>query len=112
MLPGTQLEIRIMELKITSTVHHLFLLHSRRVSQSYQQSAKKSSSHNDQKGGEYLYEGLKAEVAKIRWERKLTNRDIARMIGVSKSTVAAFMCGARESDTTAKALAKAFNLEL
>ena len=59
-----------------------------------------------------MYEGLKAEVAKIRWEQKLTNQDIAKKIGVSKSTVAAFMCGARESDTTAKALAKAFNLEL
>lgn len=59
-----------------------------------------------------MYEGLKAEVAKIRWEQKLTNQDIANKIGLSKSTVAAFMCGARDSDTTARALAKAFNLEL
>jgi hypothetical protein len=34
------------------------------------------------------------------------------MANLKKCTVAAFMCGARDSDATAKAIAKALDIEL
>ena len=59
-----------------------------------------------------MYEVFKAKVAKVRWEQKLTNQAIANKAGLTKSTVAAFMCGARESERTAKAISKALDIDL
>lgn len=54
-------------------------------------------------------------VGKISEQKKvrhLTNADLAKMTGYKRSTIEAFMCGARDSDAVAKALAKALNIEL
>lgn len=64
------------------------------------------------KGGEKLYEIFRGEVAKVRKIEKLSNQDIADRAGLKKCTVAAFMCGARDSEATAKAIAKALKIEL
>ena len=56
-----------------------------------------------------LFCGKIAEQKKL---RKLTNGDLAKMTGYSKKTIEAFMCGARESEAIAKALAAVLNIEL
>lgn len=56
-----------------------------------------------------LFCGKVAEQKKL---RKLTNADLAKMTGYSKKTIESFMCGARESEPIAKALAAALHIEL
>jgi transcriptional regulator with XRE-family HTH domain len=56
-----------------------------------------------------LFCGKVAEQKKL---RKLTNADLAKMTGYRKKSIEAFMCGARESEAIAKALAAALNIEL
>ncbi|MFR1050956.1 MAG: hypothetical protein ACLSE7_04435 [Lachnospirales bacterium] len=56
-----------------------------------------------------LFCGKIAEQKKL---RKLTNGDLAKMTGYKKKTIEAFMCGARESEKIAKALAAVLNIEL
>ena len=63
-------------------------------------------------GRDYLYELFRAEVKKQMHLRNLTYEDLSKMIGVKRCTVSAFMCGVRDSDTTAHLLAKALDIEL
>jgi hypothetical protein len=56
-----------------------------------------------------LFCGKVAEQKKL---RKLTNADLAKMTGYRKKTIEAFMCGARESEAIAKAIAAALGIEL
>lgn len=53
-------------------------------------------------------------VGKISEQKKvrhLTNADLAKMTGYTRKTIEAFMCGARDSDAVAKALATALNIK-
>ena len=56
-----------------------------------------------------LFCGKVAEQKKL---RKLTNADLAKMTGYRKKTIEAFMCGARESEAIANAIAAALGIEL
>lgn len=56
-----------------------------------------------------LFCGKIAEQKKL---RKLTNGDLAKLTGYSVKTINAFMCGARESEAIAKALAAVLEIEL
>lgn len=58
-----------------------------------------------------MYEIFKAEVTKQCKLRKLKYRDLAKMTGIKRSTIAAFMCGARDSDLTKKALERALDIK-
>ena len=58
-----------------------------------------------------IYKLFCGKVAEQKKLRKLTNADLAKMTGYSKKTIEAFMCGARESDRIAKALAAVLNIE-
>jgi transcriptional regulator with XRE-family HTH domain len=51
------------------------------------------------------------KIAAAKKERKLTNADIAKLTGYTKATIEAFMCGARDGDAVADAIAKALNIE-
>lgn len=44
--------------------------------------------------------------------KKLTNADLGRLTGFTRSTIDAFMAGARESENVAKAIAKVLEIEL
>ena len=55
---------------------------------------------------------FRAKIAEQKKLRNLTNADIAKMTGYTKSTIDAFMCGVRESEKVAKAIAKALGIEL
>jgi transcriptional regulator with XRE-family HTH domain len=59
-----------------------------------------------------LYEVFRGEVVKVCKIRHLSYQNVADMANLKKCTVAAFMCGARDSDATAKAIAKALDIEL
>lgn len=56
-----------------------------------------------------MYEALKGEVARRKQMHKLTYVDLAKMTGYEPQTIAAFMCGARESDAVAEAITRAIN---
>ena len=58
-----------------------------------------------------IYKLFCGKVAEQKKLRKLTNADLAKMTGYRKKTIEAFMCGARESDRIAKALAAVLNIE-
>ena len=59
-----------------------------------------------------IYKLFCGKVAEQKKLRKLTNADLAKMTGYSKKTIESFMCGARESERIAKALAAVLNIEL
>ena len=59
-----------------------------------------------------MYDIFRGEVAKVKQIRKLTNRDLAIMTGFAENTIAAFLCGSRCSDSVARALAQALDLEI
>lgn len=59
-----------------------------------------------------MYQLLRAEIKKQMFLRGLTYQDLAEQIGIKRSTISAFMCGVRSSESTAKALAKALDIEL
>ncbi|MBO6301010.1 MAG: hypothetical protein J6N15_01060 [Ruminiclostridium sp.] len=64
-----------------------------------------------------IYEVFKAEVAKIKRLRKLTNADIGEMTGFRKSTIDLFMTSPEhkardDSEAVAQAIAKALEIEL
>lgn len=63
-------------------------------------------------GGEIIYELFRGKVAEQKKLRKLNYNELAKMTGCSLASIKAFMCGVRESDRTAKVLAKALNIEL
>lgn len=56
-----------------------------------------------------LFIGKVAEQKKL---RDLTNADIGKMTGYSKQTINAFMCGARQSEHVASAIAQALKIEM
>lgn len=58
-----------------------------------------------------MYELLRAEIKKQMFLRKLEYKDLAAMVGLKRSTISAFMCGVRNSETTARALAKVLEIE-
>jgi len=55
-----------------------------------------------------IYELFKAEVDK----QHLNNKDLAKMTHFSESMIKAFMCGTRNSDTVANALARVLDIEI
>ena len=59
-----------------------------------------------------IYKLFCGKVAEQKKLRKLTNADLGRMTGYSKKTIEAFMCGTRESESVAKALANVLKIEL
>lgn len=59
-----------------------------------------------------MYDLLRGEVAKQKVLRRLTNRDLAKMCGYKESTIAAFLCGARTTDSVARALARALGIDV
>ena len=59
-----------------------------------------------------IYRLFRAKIAEQKQLRKLTNADMAKLTGYTKSTIDAFMCGVRESDAVAKAIAKVLDIEL
>lgn len=63
-------------------------------------------------GGEIIYEVFKGKVAEQKQIRRLTYAEIGKMTGYSKNAIAQFMCGARESERVAKAIAKVLDIEL
>lgn len=61
---------------------------------------------------ERIYEILKGKIAEQKKIRRITDADLARMTGISVSSIRAFQCGARDSEKTAKAIAKALEIEI
>ncbi len=64
-----------------------------------------------------IYEVFKAEVAKVKRLRKLTNADIGEMTGFKKSTIDLFMTSPEhksrdDSDAVARAISEALGIEL
>ena len=59
-----------------------------------------------------IYKLFCGKVAEQKKLRKLTNADLAKMTGYKVGAINAFMCGARESERIAKALAAVLNIEL
>jgi hypothetical protein len=57
------------------------------------------------------YELFRGKIAEQKKLRRLTNADIAKMTGIPIGTIKAFMCGVRESDRTAQAIAMALNID-
>ena len=53
-----------------------------------------------------------AEVKKQQSIKNLTYNDLEKLTGISKSTIGAFMCGARDSEDVKKALARALDIEI
>lgn len=58
-----------------------------------------------------MYELLRGKIAEQKKLRKLTDWDISKMTGLSVATIRAFSCGARETEQTANAIAKALGIE-
>lgn len=58
-----------------------------------------------------MYELLKGEIKKQMFLRGLKPKDLAEMTGQKRSTINAFMCGARNSENTARLLAKVLEIE-
>lgn len=59
-----------------------------------------------------MYEVFRGEVEKVKKIHGLTNRDLSEKTGIPVSTISAFMCGVRNSDNTAQAIAKVLNIDL
>ena len=59
-----------------------------------------------------MYDVFRAEVKKQMHLRGLRYEDLAKMTGLKRSTISAFMCGVRNSDTTARLLSKVLDIEL
>lgn len=61
---------------------------------------------------EIIYTLFRGKVAEQKKLRKLTNGDLAKLTGYTKSAIDAFMCGVRESEPIAKAIASVLKIEL
>ena len=59
-----------------------------------------------------MYQLLRAEIKKQVYLRGLSYADLAEMTGIKRSTISAFMCGVRNSDATASALARVLQIEM
>lgn len=58
-----------------------------------------------------MYELFRGKVAEQKKIRHLTYMDIAKMTGYTEPTIRAFMCGARENEKIATAIANALGIE-
>lgn len=58
-----------------------------------------------------IYELFRGKIAEQKKIRHLTDADIAKMTGYTRSTIRAFMCGARENEKIATAIAQALKIE-
>lgn len=59
-----------------------------------------------------IYTLFREKIRHAKVDKKYTNADIAKLTGYTKKTIESFMCGARESENVAKAIAKALNIEI
>lgn len=62
-----------------------------------------------------IYELFKAEVAKVKRERGLTNKDIAQLTGYKKQTIDLFMSkrpGRDDSSSVARAISNALKIQI
>ena len=69
------------------------------------------------RGVDDIYELFKAEIAKVKRLRKLTNADIGELTGYAKGTIDLFMCSGEslnrdDSKKVAHAISKALEIEL
>ena len=53
-----------------------------------------------------IYELFRGKIAEQKKIRRLTDADIAKMTGYTTSTIRAFMCGVRENEKIANAIAR------
>lgn len=58
-----------------------------------------------------IYELFRGKIAEQKKIRHLTDVDIAKMTGYTTSTIRAFMCGVRENEKIATAIAQALEIE-
>lgn len=58
-----------------------------------------------------IYELFRGKIAEQKKIRRLTDADIAKMTGYTTSTIRAFMCGVRENEKIATAIAQALGIE-
>lgn len=58
-----------------------------------------------------IYELFRGKIAEQKKIRRLTDADIAKMTGYTTSTIRAFMCGSRENEKIATAIAQALGIE-
>ena len=58
-----------------------------------------------------IYELFRGKIAEKKKIRRLTDADIAKMTGYTTSTIRAFMCGVRENEKIATAIAQALGIE-
>ena len=58
-----------------------------------------------------IYELFRGKIAEQKKIRRLTDADIAKMTGYTTSTIRAFMCGSRENEKIATAIAQALEIE-
>lgn len=58
-----------------------------------------------------IYELFRGKIAEQKKIRHLTDADIAKMTGYTTSTIRAFMCGVRENEKIATAIAQALEIE-
>lgn len=68
-------------------------------------------SDKTQRGGSDIYELFRGKIAEQKKIRHLTDADIAKMTGYTTSTIRAFMCGVRENEKIATAIAQALEIE-
>lgn len=58
-----------------------------------------------------IYELFRGKIAEQKKIRRLRDADIAKMTGYTTSTIRAFMCGSRENEKIATAIAQALGIE-
>lgn len=68
-------------------------------------------SDKTQRGVSDIYELFRGKIAEQKKIRRLTDADIAKMTGYTTSTIRAFMCGVRENEKIATAIAQALGIE-
>lgn len=59
-----------------------------------------------------MYDRLKGEIARLKQLKRFTYSDLAKMTGYSTNTIAAFMCGVRDSEQVASAIKEALNINV
>lgn len=58
-----------------------------------------------------IYELFRGKIAEQKKIRRLTDADVAKMTGYKTSAIRAFMCGSRENEKIATAIAQALGIE-
>ena len=67
--------------------------------------------HTQEREVSDIYELFRGKIAEQKKIRRLTDADIAKMTGYTTSTIRAFMCGSRENEKIATAIAQALGIE-